>query len=131
MLKELKAFIMRGNVLDLAVGIIIGAAFSRIVTSLVNDFLMPPLGLIIGNVHFADLKFKIGGTDEAPVTINYGNFIQSLFEFIIIAIAIFIIIKIIKAINKKDPPVEEQSPAPSQEELLLRDIRDILKSSAK
>lgn len=131
MLKEFKTFIMRGNVLDLAVGIIIGAAFSKIVTSLVNDFIMPPLGLFIGNVNFSDLRFRIGGNDEAPVTINYGNFIQSLIEFLIIAIAIFIIIKIISAINKKDPPVVKKSPAPSQEELLLRDIRDILKSSAK
>lgn len=131
MIKEFKTFILRGNVLDLAVGIIIGAAFSKIVTSMVNDFLMPPLGLVIGNVHFSDLKFRIGGTDEAPVTINYGNFLQSLFEFLIIAIAIFIVIQIIRVINKKDPPVVEKSPAPSQEELLLRDIRDILKSSSK
>ncbi|MDQ3394906.1 MAG: large-conductance mechanosensitive channel protein MscL [Bacteroidota bacterium] len=132
MFKEFKTFILRGNVLDLAVGIIIGAAFGRIVSSFVNDLLMPPLGLLIGNVNFTDLKIPIGGSLENPVTINYGNLMQTLVEFFFIAVAIFILIRIINALNKKDPPVvEDKSPVPNQEELLLRDIRDILKSSMK
>ncbi len=120
--KEFKKFVMRGNVIDLAIGIIIGAAFGKIVSSLVADVLMPPIGVLIGGINFTDLKFLL--TDKA--TLNYGNFLQALVDFIIIAFAIFLLIKGVNAAKKK----EEEAPAPeppSKEELLLSEIRDLLK----
>ena len=129
MLKEFKTFILRGNVIDLATGVIIGAAFGKIVTSLVTDILLPPIGLIINNVNFKDLKQIIGGTPEEPVSINYGNFIQIVLEFTIIAFCLFLILKGVNTLIKKK---EEAAPpvvvVPSKEEELLVQIRDILKS---
>ena len=124
LLKELGAFIKRGNVLDLAVAVIVAGAFGKIVSSFVADVLMPPLGLLIGGVNFTALKLRIGGTPEAPVTLNYGTFIQAVFDFLIIAFAIFIVVKAINSMKKKEPPPPS---APSNEEVLLTEIRDILK----
>lgn len=126
---EFKAFVMRGNVVDMAVGIIIGAAFGKIVSSVVSDILMPPLGLLIGGVNFTDLKIVMkAATDTAPaVTLNYGNFIQVCFDFLIIALAIFLVIKAMNAAKKKEEAPPAAPPAPSKEETLLTEIRDLLK----
>ena len=127
---DFKSFIMRGNVLDLAVAVVIGAAFGRIVTSFVNDVLMPPIGLMLGGVDFSDLviTMKEATAEAAAVTINYGVFIQTLIDFVIIAFAIFMVIKAFEQARKK----EEAKPAapaklPAQEKLLA-EIRDLLKS---
>ncbi|HYG37876.1 MAG TPA: large-conductance mechanosensitive channel protein MscL [Cytophagales bacterium] len=128
MLQEFKKFITRGNVIDLAVGIMIGAAFNSIVKSLVDDIIMPPIGLILNNVNFSDLMLRIGGTDEAPVTINYGNFIQIVIQFLIIAFVIFLLVKGINAFRKKEEDNPTPAPAPpTGEEKLLMEIRDLLK----
>jgi large conductance mechanosensitive channel len=129
---EFKAFAMKGNVVDMAVGIIIGAAFGKIVSSVVSDIIMPPLGLLIGGVNFTDLKWVMkAATDTAPaVTWNYGNFLQVCFDFLIVAIAVFIVIKAINAAKKKEeaaPPSPPAPPAPTKEETLLTEIRDLLK----
>ena len=129
LLKEFGAFIKRGNVLDLAVAVIIAGAFGKIVSSFVADILMPPIGLLIGGVNFTALKLRIGGTPEVPVTINYGTFLQAIFDFLIIALAIFIVVKAINSMKKKE--AEAPPPAPSNEEVLLTEIRDILKDSQK
>jgi large conductance mechanosensitive channel len=126
LVKEFVAFIKRGNVLDLAVAVIIAGAFGKIVSSFVADILMPPIGLLIGGVNFIALKLRIGGTPETPVTINYGTFLQATFDFLIIAFVIFIIIKAINGMKKKE--AEAPPPAPSNEEVLLTEIRDILKA---
>lgn len=118
---------MRGNVVDLAVGIIIGAAFGKIVSSLVADVIMPPIGALIGGINFTDLKFSINTFADGLVTINYGNFIQTLVDFIIIAFAIFMLIKGINRFKKKEeakPAEPEATPADIQ---LLTEIRDLLK----
>jgi large conductance mechanosensitive channel len=126
--KEFRTFIERGNVLDLAVAVVIGGAFGKIVSSFVADVLMPPIGLLLGGVNFTALKLRIGGTPESPVTVNYGTFLQAVVDFIIIAFAIFLVVKAINAMKKK----EEAAPAaPSNEEVLLTEIRDILKESRK
>lgn len=129
---EFKAFAMRGNVIDMAVGIIIGGAFGKIVSSIVNDIIMPPIGLLIGGVNFSDLKFvmKDAVGDIPAVTLNYGNFIQVLFDFLIIAFSIFMVIKVMNAAKKKEEaPVEApKSPEPTNEEKLLSEIRDLLKN---
>jgi large conductance mechanosensitive channel len=135
-IKEFKEFAMKGNVIDLAVGIIIGAAFGKIVTSLVADVIMPPVGFLVGGVNFTDLKWElkvpelIGGVRQAAVSINYGNFLQVVFDFIIVAFAVFLFINAINRLNKKndDEPVIE-APKPSKEELLLTEIRDLLKEN--
>ena len=129
MLEEFKKFILRGNVFDLAVGVIVGGAFGKITTSVINDLIMPPLGVLIGGVNFKNLKFDIGGTPEAPVSINYGMFIQTTFEFLIIAIVIFFAIKAVNLLNKKQEVVAEAAPPPppSEDILLLSEIRDLLK----
>ena len=126
---EFKAFAMKGNVVDMAVGIIIGAAFGKIVSSVVSDIIMPPLGLIIGGVNFTDLKLVMkAATDVHPaVTWNYGNFLQVTFDFLIVAFAVFMVIKAINAAKKKEEAAPEAPPAPSKEELLLTEIRDLLK----
>jgi len=131
-LKEFKSFIMRGNVIDLAVAVIIGGAFGKIVSSFVNDILMPPLGLLLGGVDFKDLKvlLKEGTETVAAVTWNYGMFIQNIIDFLIIAFAIFMMIKAISKVQK--PKVEEPAPPPpppepTNEEKLLTEIRDLLK----
>jgi large conductance mechanosensitive channel len=126
---EFKAFAMKGNVVDMAVGIIIGAAFGKIVSSVVSDIIMPPLGLIIGGVNFTDLKLVMkAATDVHPaVTWNYGNFLQVTFDFIIVAFAVFMVIKAINAAKKKEEATPSAPPAPSKEEILLTEIRDLLK----
>jgi len=129
LLKEFAAFIKKGNVLDLAVAVIIAGAFGKIVSSFVADILMPPIGLLIGGVNFTALKLKIGGTPEAPVTLNYGTFLQAIFDFLIIALAIFLVVKAFNSMKKKE--AEAPPPAPSNEEVLLTEIRDILKESRK
>lgn len=138
--KEFKEFIAKGNIVDMAVGVIIGSAFGKIVTSLVNDIVMPPIGLAIGGVKFSELKATLQeavmeGEEvvKEAVTINYGSFIQTILEFIIIALCIFLVIKAIMKIKKltekkKEEEVKEEAPAePSEEILLLREIRDSLK----
>ena len=124
MIKEFKEFIARGNVIDMAVGVIIGGAFGKIVTSIVNDVLMPLIGVVIGGIDFTGLKFKIG---EAEVL--YGNFLQNVIDFLIIAFCIFILVKIVnKVTRKKEEPVAEETPAPKAEDVvLLEEIRDLLK----
>lgn len=126
---EFKAFAMKGNMIDMAVGIIIGGAFGKIVSSIVNDILMPPLGLLLGGVNFTDLKLVMkAATDTAPaVTWNYGSFIQALVDFLIIAFAIFMMIKGINSLKKKEKAAPAPPPAPSKEETLLSEIRDLLK----
>ena len=128
-LDEFKAFAMKGNMIDMAVGIIIGAAFGKIVSSVVNDILMPPIGLLLGGVNFTDLKVVMkAATDTVPaVTWNYGSFIQALIDFLIIAAAIFMLIKAINVTKKKEAAVPPSPPAPSKEETLLSEIRDLLK----
>ena len=129
-LKEFKTFAMKGNVIDMAVGIIIGAAFGKIVSSFVNNVLMPPLGMLIGGVDFTNLAIVLKeSVGETPaVTLSYGVFIQTVIDFLIIAFAIFITVKAMNTLKKK----EEASPAaqstPSNQEVLLAEIRDILKS---
>ena len=132
---EFKQFAMRGNVVDMAVGIIIGGAFGKIVSSLVSDILMPPLGLMIGGVNFTDLKITIkqaaidaSGAIIPPVTINYGNLVQVIFDFLIVAFAIFMMIKLMNRLNrKKEEPVAPATPPPTPEDItLLREIRDLL-----
>jgi large conductance mechanosensitive channel len=126
---EFKAFAMKGNVVDMAVGIIIGAAFGKIVSSVVGDIIMPPLGLLIGGVSFTDLKvvMKAATDTHAAVTWNYGNFLQVTFDFLIVAFAVFMLIKGINAAKKKEETAPVVPPAPSKEELLLIEIRDLLK----
>lgn len=128
-IKEFREFAMRGNVVDMAVGVIIGGAFGKIVSSLVSDVIMPVLGVLTDNVDFKDLKVvlvqAVGDTPE--VALNYGAFIQTVFDFIIIAFAIFMMIKALNKL-KREEPVEEEKPAePSSEEKLLTEIRDLLK----
>lgn len=127
--EEFKSFILRGNVIDLAVGVIIGGAFGKIVNSLIADIIMPPIGLLISNVDFRELKFRIGGTDEAPVVLSYGNFFQTTFEFLMIAFVIFMVIRFMSKLRKQEEkPAEAPAPAPTPEDvLLLREIRDSLK----
>jgi large conductance mechanosensitive channel len=124
---EFKEFAMKGNVIDLAVGVVIGAAFGKIVASLVADVIMPPIGLAVGGINFSDLAVKLG-LDPAgkPVLLKYGTFIQTIFEFIIIAIALFIVIKGINALKRPPPAAAAAPPAPTHEELLLTEIRDLL-----
>ena len=126
LIKEFKEFAMRGNVVDMAVGIVVGAAFGKIVSSFVNDVLMPPIGLLLGGVDFTGLaitlKEAVGKTPA--VTLKYGNFIQSVVDFTIIAFAIFMVVKAMNSMKKK----EEEKPAePPKQEVLLTEIRDLLK----
>jgi large conductance mechanosensitive channel len=135
MFKEFKAFAMRGNVVDMAVGIIIGAAFGRIVSSLVNDVIMPPIGLLMGNLDFGNLFINLSSSAYdslaaaeaagAPI-IKYGVFINNVLDFIIVAFAIFLVIR---GLNKLKKQEEAAPPAPSGEERLLTEIRDVLKAS--
>ena len=129
MMKEFKAFAMRGNVIDMAVGIVIGGAFGKIVSSFVADVIMPPLGMLLGKVNFADLAvtLKEANGDLAAVTLNYGKFIQTTVDFVIIAFAIFMVIKGMNSLKKKEEVAPSMPPAPSKEETLLAEIRDLLK----
>ena len=129
MMKEFKAFAMRGNVMDVAIGIIIGAAFGKIVASLVADLIMPPIGLLIGGVNFTDLSVVLreAAGETAAVTLNYGTFIQTLLDFVIVAFAIFMMIKGMNTLSRKKAQAPAAPPAPSAEEVLLGEIRDLLK----
>ena len=129
MLDEFKAFALKGNVADMAVGIIIGLAFGKIVASIVADIIMPPIGLLIGGVNFTDLKVILKAATEAnpAVTWNYGNFLQVTFDFLIVAFVVFMLVKAINATKKKEEAKPEAPPAPTKEEILLTEIRDILK----
>ena len=129
MMKEFKEFAMKGNVVDLAIGVIIGGAFGKIVSSLVADVLMPPIGILLGGVNFTDLSFVLKeavGETEA-VAIKYGAFIQSVIDFLIVAFVIFIVIKGINATKKKEEAAPVAPPAPTNEEVLFAEIRDLLK----
>ncbi len=128
-LKEFKGFAMKGNVVDMAVGIIIGSAFGKIVSSLVNDVVMPPLGMLIGGVDFTELQIVLKqATAEAPaVAIKYGAFINNIIDFIIVALAIFLVIKSMNNMKKKEEAKPAKPPEPSKEEKLLTEIRDLLK----
>lgn len=136
MLKEFKEFAVKGNVIDLAVGVVIGGAFGKIVTSLVNDIVMPPIGVLLSGVNFTEFKWVVkaavtdaAGVETAPeVAIMYGNFIQIILEFLIIAFCIFLVVKGINKMKKEKPAEEEAPAAPSNEEVLLGEIRDLLKN---
>ena len=129
MVKEFKEFAMKGNMMDMAVGIIIGAAFGKIVSSVVADVLMPPLGLLLGGVNFAALKLTLKEAvgDTAAVTLNYGAFLQTVVDFVIVAFAIFLMIKGINSMRKKQEAPAAPAPPPHQE-VLLAEIRDLLKN---
>lgn len=141
MFKEFKAFAMRGNVVDMAVGIIIGASFGGIVNSLVNDIIMPPIGVLMGKVDFANLFFVLKKGSEAvqsyatvaeakaagAVTLNYGLFINSLVSFVIVAFAVFMLIRAMNRMMKKEEVKPSEPPAPPKQEILLAEIRDLLK----
>lgn len=138
-LQEFKAFALKGNVMDMAVGVIIGGAFGKIVTSLVNDVIMPPIGLVVGGVDFTDLNLTLkkavveAGTEVAPaVTWNYGAFIQQVVDFAILALCVFMMVKVMNRLMKKKEeeapaPAPAPEPEPSAEEKLLMEIRDLLK----
>jgi len=130
MLKEFKEFAVKGNVIDLAVGVVIGTAFGKIVSSLVTDIIMPPIGVLMGGVNFSSFAFTlVAATEEAAaITINYGIFFNTVLDFVIIAFAIFIVIKQINRLKKKEEKKEEKKAAePTQEAILLEEIRDLLK----
>lgn len=130
MMKEFKEFAMKGNVIDLAVGVIIGGAFGKIVASLVANIIMPVLGLLIGGVSFSSLSIQLAetGPDGKPAILEYGIFLQNVFDFLIIAFAIFLFIKAINAAKKKEEAKPAAPAAPSKEEVLLTEIRDALRS---
>lgn len=134
-LKEFKEFAMRGNVVDMAVGIIIGAAFGKIVSSLVADVIMPPLGLLIGGMDFSNLAITLKQATEGSeaVVLRYGTFIQTIVDFIIMAFAIFLMIKAMNATRRKkeEAPAEVKAPEPTAEEKLLTEIRDLMKQEAQ
>lgn len=126
MIEEFKKFAVKGNAIDLAVGVVIGGAFGKIVTSLVNDIIMPIVGLLLGKVNFNTLSLTVNSIDGSEIVLKYGQFIQSVVDFIIIAFSIFLFVKLINSFKKKEeekPKIEE----PSNEEKLLTEIRDLLK----
>jgi large conductance mechanosensitive channel len=127
---EFRAFISRGNVVDLAVGVIIGAAFGKIVTSLVEQVVMPPIGLIIGAVDFSDLKFVLKPADDAAkaaeVAIGYGAFINTIIQFVIVAFAVFLLVKLVNTLRRQEAAAPTDPPAPTPSETLLTEIRDLL-----
>ena len=136
MLKEFKEFAIKGNVIDMAVGVVIGGAFGKIVNSLVADIIMPPIGLLLGKVDFTNLFLNLSGTPVASLadakakglaTLNYGVFINTTFEFVIIAFAIFMVVKQINRLKREAPAAPAAPPEPSNEEKLLAEIRDLLK----
>ena len=130
LLKEFKTFAMKGNVIDMAIGIIIGAAFGKIVSSFVKDILMPPIGILLGGVDFSTLAIVLKYTDEgkAAASINYGVFINTVIDFLIIAFAIFMVIKATNKFKQKEESAPAEPPKPSNQEVLLAEIRDLLKS---
>jgi len=129
MMSEFKDFAIKGNVVDMAVGIIVGAAFGKIISSFVEDVIMPPIGVMMGGVNFADLAVTIqeAAGDIPAVVIKYGAFIQTIVDFVIIAIAIFMAVKAMNSMKKKEEEKAEEDPKPSKEEVLLAEIRDLLK----
>ena len=136
MMKEFKAFAMRGNVVDMAVGIIIGGAFGKIISSVVNDVLMPPIGKLMGGVDFSNLFFTLGAEQYTTLdaakaagaaTVNYGIFINSVINFIIVALCVFLMVKALNTAKKKEAAAPSAPPAPPREEVLLTEIRDLLK----
>lgn len=136
MLKEFKEFAMKGNVLDMAIGVIMGGAFGKIVSSMVSDVLMPPIGLLMNNVDFSSLFVNLGKQDYPSLaaakaagapTINYGVFLQTVLDFVIVAFVIFMVVKQINRLKKEAPPAPPKPPEPSNEEKLLMQIRDALK----
>ncbi len=139
LLKEFKAFAMRGNVMDMAVGILIGGAFGKIVTSMVNDILMPPIGKLTGNVNFADLFVALDGQTYSSLaeakaagaaTINYGQFVNTIVDFVIVALAIFLVVRAMNALRRQEaqaPAAPPAPPPPPPEVTLLTEIRDLLK----
>ncbi|MBP5590206.1 MAG: large-conductance mechanosensitive channel protein MscL [Bacteroidales bacterium] len=126
---EFKEFAVKGNMIDMAVGIIIGSAFGKIITSLVEDIIMPPLGVLIGGVNFSDLSITLKQAvgDTPAVTLNYGSFIQVIIDFLIVAWIIFLFVKGINALKKKPAEVPPAPPAPTKDQELLAEIRDLLK----
>lgn len=130
MVKEFKDFAVKGNVMDMAVGIIIGAAFGKIISSLVADVLMPPIGLLLGGVNFTALKLNLKPAegDAAAVTLNYGNFAQTAVDFLIIAFVIFMVIRGMNSMKRKEAAAPAAPPAPTKDQVLLTEIRDLLKS---
>jgi large conductance mechanosensitive channel len=129
LLKEFKEFAVKGNVVDMAVGIIIGAAFGKIVSSFVKDVIMPPIGVLIGGVDFTELSITIkqAAGDASAVVVSYGKFIQTVIDFVIVAFAIFIAIKAMNALKRKEEEAPKPPPEPSKQEVLLAEIRDLLK----
>ena len=135
LVKEFREFAMRGNVIDLAVGVIIGAAFGKIVSSFVGDIVMPPLGVLVGGVNFSDLAVTLQAAagDKPAVMLAYGKFIQTIFDFVIIAFAVMMGVKAINSLKRPEPaaaPAEPVAPAPSAEQALLAEIRDLLKQQS-
>jgi len=135
MIKEFKEFAMKGNVMDMAVGIIIGAAFGKVITSFVKDVLMPPIGLLLGGVDFSDLAINLNestvaddGTVTEAVSLNYGLFVNTALDFIIVAFAIFMMIKAMNSMKKKEEAAPAKPPEPTKEETLLTEIRDVLQA---
>lgn len=137
-LKEFKEFAVKGNVIDLAVAVIIGGAFGQIVSSFVADIIMPPIGLLLGGVDFTDLKWVLkdaymdpDGTEIGAVSVNYGTFVQTVVDFLIIAAAIFMAIRGLNSLKKKEAAAPTAPPAPTKEQVLLTEIRDILKDQER
>ena len=133
-MKEFREFAIKGNVIDLAVGVIIGTAFGKVVTSVVEDIIMPPIGWLIGNVNFTDLKLTLPSIIEGQkvVTVNYGNFLQISFNFLIVALAVFALVRVINRVKrveeKKEEKIEEKKAEIAPDVLLLQEIRDLLKT---
>jgi large conductance mechanosensitive channel len=130
MMKEFKEFAMKGNVMDMAIGIVVGAAFGKIVASMVNDVIMPPIGILLGGVDFSNLvlTLKSAAGNVPAVTLNYGIFLNTIIEFIIIAFALFMVVKGINSLRKKEEEAPAAPPKPSKQETLLTEIRDLLKA---
>jgi len=129
LIKEFKEFAIKGNVIDMAVGIVIGAAFTTIVQSLVKDIITPPIGYVMGKVDFKDLAIKLP-TDTDPVTINYGLFINASINFAIVAFAMFIVVKGINRLKRKQAEAPKEPPKPTKDQELLTEIRDLLKAKS-
>lgn len=126
--KEFKAFAVKGNVIDMAVGVVIGGAFGKIVTSFVNDLIMPALSVLTGKVNLSALAVTVAGSGEEAISINYGLFLQNIVDFLIISLCVFIAIKMINKLKRKEEAAPPPPPVPTKEELLLTEIRDLLKA---
>ena len=128
MLKEFKEFAIKGNMVDLAIAVVIGGAFGKMVTSFVNDVIMPPIGLLMGKVDFSDLKIVLKAAEEGTmaVTLNYGAWINTIIDFLIVAVVIFLVIKTLNSLKRKEAEAPSAPPEPTKEETLLTEIRDLL-----